>query len=153
PIKPGASAVHGITDEMVKDAPTLEDVLLDLSKDVLGEKGLLVAYNAKFDVGMPNQELIRKFNYRSGAILNRAIDRWNTSKNAKEQGRIRPFDPALVLDPFVLIQRIHPFVTLGKKLSHHYEILMGKPLTNAHDAQADVDATVNVLKYIFKYLQ
>ncbi|MBY0449367.1 MAG: 3'-5' exonuclease [Cyanobacteria bacterium] len=152
-IKEGAINIHGISNEMVKDAPSMESILPSLRNERIGETGLVVAYNAKFDIGMPSDEERQRFNRDGGAMLNRAIDRFNRSKLRRTEGFIRPIDPALVLDPFVLIQRIHPFVTLGKKLTHHYDLLMGTSLENAHDAQADVDATVDVLKYIFKYLQ
>lgn len=47
PIEPGAEAVHHITNDDVKDAPTAEIILsqIDTSKP-------LVIYNAKFDVGV-----------------------------------------------------------------------------------------------------
>lgn len=136
-IKGGASQVHGIYPEDVEGQPTMADLLPDFRNTILKKNGLVVAYNAKFDIGM----------------LNTAIQRWNTSADRKSQGFIRPLEPALVLDPYILIQRLHPFVALRKRLGDHYEILMGRPLENKHDAQADVDATVDVLKYTFKYLE
>ncbi len=135
PIQPGAQAVHGITPLLLKEAPQMADVLRPILKEQIGENSLLVAYNAKFDVGM----------------MNEAIHRMN--KTRKGQAPLRPMDTALVLDPFVLIQRVHPFNALSRKLTNHYEILMGTGLENAHDAQADVDATVDVLKYCLKYLE
>jgi DNA polymerase III epsilon subunit-like protein len=137
PIKPGATEVHGITEEMVKDKPVIEDFLADFRNNILKKNGLVVAYNAKFDI----------------KYMNNVIDRWNRSHHRKEHGPLRPLENALVLDPFVLVQRIHPFVSLRKRLGDHYEILMGKELENKHDAQADVDGTVDILKYIFKYLE
>ncbi len=50
PIPADASRIHGITDEMVKDAPTWPDIqgaLLDACED-----RVIVAYNAPFDFGM-----------------------------------------------------------------------------------------------------
>ncbi len=135
PIQPGAQAIHGITPLDLKDAPQMHEILRPILKEQIGENALLVGYNAKFDVGMINEAIHRLNRVRKGAPP------------------LRPMDAALVLDPFVLLQRIHPFNALNRKLTNHYEILMGTPLENAHDAQADVDATVDVLKYCLSYLE
>jgi len=44
--------IHGITDEMVKDAPTFPDVYEGI-KETLDDRKLLI-YNAKFDIGILN---------------------------------------------------------------------------------------------------
>ena len=134
----GASAIHGIYPEDLADQPLMEEILQDLTRDVIKPRGLLVAYNAKFDVGM----------------LNHAIDRWNGSPLLRrEYGPVKELDLALAVDPFVLIQRIHPYVSMKKTLGNHFRILMGTDLENMHDAQADVEATIDVLKYITKYME
>ena len=48
-IPPGTSAIHGITDEMVQDAPTFGDLLPSL-EEILRNRTVLV-YNAEFDEG------------------------------------------------------------------------------------------------------
>lgn len=57
PIPPVVIGVHGITDEMVKDAPTIAEVLPALM-DFIGE-GELVAHNATFDLRFLNAALER----------------------------------------------------------------------------------------------
>ena len=57
PIDPGAIAVHGITDEMVRDQPTFGEIIADFL-DFVGEAPL-VAHNAEFDRGFLNAELMR----------------------------------------------------------------------------------------------
>lgn len=47
PIEPGAQAVHGITDDMVRGKPTLEEVATLLPKD-----GYMAAHNCAFDLRM-----------------------------------------------------------------------------------------------------
>jgi len=47
------SAIHGITDDDVKDAPSFQDILPTLAKVTSG--ALIVAYNAVFDWRMLNQ--------------------------------------------------------------------------------------------------
>ena len=51
-----ATAVHGITNEMVKDKPLFIDVASDFMEFV-GEDGILVAHNAGFDMKFINWEL------------------------------------------------------------------------------------------------
>lgn len=48
PIPAAASAIHGITDEMVKDAPSMEQVLIPLLK-VISNRDVVI-YNAEFDL-------------------------------------------------------------------------------------------------------
>ncbi|MBY8868723.1 3'-5' exonuclease [Streptomyces sennicomposti] len=47
PVTPGAFVVHGISDEMVADAPTFDQVLPDLLKVTAGRT--LLAYNEEYD--------------------------------------------------------------------------------------------------------
>lgn len=47
PIEPGATRVHGITNEMVADAPTWDVVYLQLRQLVKGRH--ILAYNARYD--------------------------------------------------------------------------------------------------------
>lgn len=53
PIKPGAQSVHGISDEMVEDAPTLEELVTVVFEDnpFLRDNLVFVAHNAPFDWG------------------------------------------------------------------------------------------------------
>lgn len=132
PIPEGASNVHHITDEMVADKPKMEEVLNDFLNRYLKDQ-LLVAYNASFDIPM----------------LNNSIQRYNTEAVSKEHEKAM----ALTLDPFILIQRIHPFVGASKKLSEQYKYLFARNMEGAHDALDDVKGTVDVLKYCCYYLQ
>lgn len=128
-----ASAVHGIYDEDVKNAPVMEQVLKHFVNDYLNKKnGIIVAYNSKFDITM----------------LNNAIKEHN-SYSADE---LKPKRYFKVLDPFLLMQRIHPYLGASKKLSKQYAYLFAKNMENAHDAFADVKGTVDVLKYTLYYL-
>ena len=54
PMHPDVIAIHGITNEMVKDAPLFKDVLPQLKE--LFEGCVLVAHNADFDIGFLKSE-------------------------------------------------------------------------------------------------
>ena len=49
PIHYAASAVNGITDAMVADAPTLEQYMSDIGQPLLNEGVVFIAHNASFD--------------------------------------------------------------------------------------------------------
>jgi DNA polymerase III subunit epsilon len=55
-IPPEATAVHGITDDFVKDKPTFGEIVGDFL-DFLGNDGRLVIHNAEFDMKFLNAEL------------------------------------------------------------------------------------------------
>lgn len=54
PMHPDVIAIHGITDEMVKDAPLFKDILPRLKE--LFDGAVLVAHNADFDIGFLKSE-------------------------------------------------------------------------------------------------
>ena len=56
-VHPDALAVHGITDEFLKDKPTFDQVVEDLLSFFEGAKW--IAHNATFDMGFINAELSR----------------------------------------------------------------------------------------------
>lgn len=49
PMNPRAIEVHGITDQMVKDAPTMRDIIHQFTPERFGR--YIVSYNATFDRG------------------------------------------------------------------------------------------------------
>ncbi|MFD1850348.1 PolC-type DNA polymerase III [Oceanobacillus bengalensis] len=60
PLSQTTIELTGITDDMVRDAPEIEDVLKDFHKWM--EDSVLVAHNASFDMGFLNQGL-KRINY------------------------------------------------------------------------------------------
>ncbi len=56
-ISPYATDVHGITAEMVSEAPVFRDIWLDFR--VFCDETVLLAHNAKFDIGFLKAELKR----------------------------------------------------------------------------------------------
>jgi len=57
PMSDGARSAHGITDEMLKDAPPFPKIAADLRQFLSGS--ILVAQNAEFDLGFLNAEFLR----------------------------------------------------------------------------------------------
>ena len=58
PIPKSASDIHGITDEMVKDAPTFKSVANEIKQFIEGAD--LAGYNSnRFDIPMLNEEFLR----------------------------------------------------------------------------------------------
>ena len=57
PISPGATAVNGITDDMVAGMPTIEQVLPHFVQFI--ENAIPVAHNAPFDVGFLSYDISR----------------------------------------------------------------------------------------------
>ena len=91
------------------NAPTIE-CLAPFITDYVG-KDILVAYNSKFDI----------------TLLNNAV-RLNPDSGLHEK-RL-----CLTIDPFILIQRIHPFVGAKKTLSEQYKFLFCRNLEGANGA-------------------
>lgn len=69
PIEPGAARIHGITDEMVKDAPTFVEILPHLHEALDGR--VVVIYNADFDAGIIGNMILSS----SGAPERNYMDR------------------------------------------------------------------------------
>lgn len=132
PIPPGASKVHGITDEDVKDKPRMESLITKFVRQYL-KNDVIVAYNAKFDIPFLNREI--------------------SSYNQPNADRLPEEKLCLAIDPIILIQRIHPFVSASKKLQHVYRYTFCNGMEGAHDALSDVKGTVDILKYCLYYLQ
>ena len=58
PIPKGASDVHGITDEMIKDAPTFKQIANEVKQFIEGAD--MAGYNSnRFDIPMLNEEFLR----------------------------------------------------------------------------------------------
>lgn len=90
----------------------------DEIEEFLGKAEVFVGYNVQFDIRCVEKEFER---------IGREID----------------FDSQLVVDPFRIWQSLEP-----RSLTDAYRRFVGKELENAHSAQADVQAAVDVLRGI-----
>ncbi|MDI3319027.1 3'-5' exonuclease [Pinibacter soli] len=114
PIPAVTTAVHGITDEMVKDAPTFKAVANEIKQFL--DNTDLAGYNSnRFDIPMLMEEFLR-----SGIELD--------MKNRK----------------LVDVQKVFHLME-QRTLSAAYKFYCEKDLTDAHSAEADATATLEIL--------
>jgi len=114
PIPPESSAIHGITDDKVRGAPTFWQLASRLD-DILAGADVGGFGVSRFDLPMLSAEYAR-----AGLSFDLAGRR--------------------VLDALTVFHRMEP-----RNLSAAYEFYCGKSLEGAHDARADVAASVDVL--------
>lgn len=69
PIPPDATKVNNITDDMVKNQPTMDAVIHDFLRFI--KDCILVIHNAKFDIGMMDSELKR---LGATGLTNKVVD-------------------------------------------------------------------------------
>ncbi|NOY24238.1 MAG: 3'-5' exonuclease [Oligoflexia bacterium] len=120
PIPASASAIHGISDADVADAPTIDDLLDELMERLDGQ--ILCAYNLPFDHGVLSDVLA---------------------------DRDRQPLPLCGLDPLVWVKCVDKYQR-GKRLED--AALRRGIKFKAHDAMADVDATVGVMPGLLRSL-
>ena len=113
PIPKTASDIHGITDEMVKDAPTFKQVANEIKMFI--ENCDLGGYNSnRFDIPILMEEFLR---------ANMDVD----------------------LSTRRMIDVQHIFYTMEPRtLTAAYKFFCEKELVDAHSAEADIDATIEV---------
>ena len=121
-IPPEASAVHGITDADVATAPTFKEI-----------SGEILSIFEDSDIAGFN---IKKFDME---ILLVELDRIGVDMTT-----FNPFDRHYI-DVYQMYTRLFP-----KKLSSIYTRLTGEELNNAHDALADVNATIVVFEKLLE---
>lgn len=114
PIPAAASEIHGITDEMVKDAPTFKQVGNEIKMFI--ENCDMGGYNSnRFDIPILMEEFLRA-----------------------------GMDVDLSTRKMIDVQ--HIFYTMEPRtLSAAYKFFCEKELTEAHSAEVDVSATIEVL--------
>ena len=114
PIPASATAVHGITDADVEDAPTMVGMAVEIIPHFTDAEAVLTYNGTKFDNVVLDQEFTR---------LN-----LNFSVAALPQ-----------VDAMRLLEHVEP-----RNLSSVYSRLFGQELDGAHDADVDVAATAEI---------
>ncbi|HMT95277.1 MAG TPA: 3'-5' exonuclease [Ferruginibacter sp.] len=115
PIPQSATDIHGITDAMVKDAPTFKQSANEIKQFIDGCD--LGGYNSnRFDIPMLMEEFLRA-----------------------------EMDIDLSRQKMVDVQHIF-YVMEPRTLSAAYKFFCNKELENAHSAEADINATIEVLE-------
>ena len=115
PIPAAATAIHGITNDMVRGVPGFA-VFAPRLRRLFRPDTVFMAYNAGFDFGVLNAEFVRA----GVAPL--------------------PLDTP-ILDPLLIERRV-----TSRSLGPTYRRYTGQDLRNAHTADADVHAMVEVLR-------
>ncbi len=115
PIPPTSTEIHGITDEMVKDAPTFRQAANEIRQFI--DNADLAGYNSnRFDIPMLAEEFLRvalDFDFKNRKLLD--------------------------------VQKI--FHTMEQRtLAAAYKFYCNEALVDAHSAEADAQATWNVLQ-------
>jgi DNA polymerase III subunit epsilon len=115
PIPAAISEIHGITDEMVKDAPTFRQVANEIRQFI--DNADLAGYNSnRFDVPMLMEEFLRvslDFDFRNRKLID--------------------------------VQKIFHMME-QRTLTAAYKFYCNGSLDNAHSAEADANATWDVLQ-------
>jgi len=124
PIPESAINVHGITDAMVADAPRFEQIAEELAEVLVGH--LPVAYNATFDRRFLHAEMARLDGARRARTPSPALD-----------AKVTWVDPLVWVRELMADEK-------SKRLGDICERL-GIPLSDAHRAWADAEATGRVL--------
>jgi DNA polymerase III subunit epsilon len=144
PITPGAQAVHGISDEELKDCPRFCDVVEEVL-DWLKDSDLAGFNSAKFDLPMLSEE-IERLRYYTGSYL-------ETHPNASAEVREK-FQHILDVVKGVNLHEVKMVDVQGiyhqmepRNLKAAYRFYCGgEDFENAHSAEADTVATYKVLK-------
>ena len=144
PITPGAQAVHGISDEELKDCPRFCDVVEEVL-DWLKDSDLAGFNSSKFDLPMLSEE-IERLRYYTGNYLETHP---NASAEVKEK-----FQHILDVINGVNLHEVKMVDVQGiyhqmepRNLKAAYRFYCGgEDFENAHSAEADTVATYKVLK-------
>jgi DNA polymerase-3 subunit epsilon len=136
PIPHESTQIHGITDEMVKDAPTFEKLADSLLEFMAGAD--LAGYNLlRFDVPLLQAEFARAQERRNRTGQPSTKPLWDPLGEAADPG-VAP--PVRILDPQVIFHRREP-----RDLSAAVRFYCARELEGAHGALADTRATLEVL--------
>lgn len=115
PVSAEAAAIHGMTNEDLKDEPVFTDVAQQLY-DFIGDADLGGYNSNRYDVPLLQEEF-----YRAGIYLDTSGRR--------------------LVDSQQIFYRMEP-----RTLSAALKFYAGKEMENAHDALADVRATVDIFR-------
>ena len=144
PITPGAQAVHGISDDELKDCPRFCDVIEEVL-DWLKDSDLAGFNSSKFDLPMLSEEIERLRHYTREYL--------DSHPSAPAESRARLQKVLDVVDgvdlhsvKMVDVQGIyHQMEPRNLKAAYRF-YCGGEDFENAHSAEADTVATYKVLK-------
>ena len=136
PIPHESTQIHGITDDMVKNAPTFEKLADALVEFLAGSD--LAGYNLlRFDVPLLQAEFSRAQERRNRTGRPAAQPLWDPLGGGADPAAAAP---VRILDPQVIFHRREP-----RDLSAAVRFYCGHELQGAHGALADTRASLEVL--------
>lgn len=131
-IPKNATEIHGITNNMLVGRVMIYAVLDEILKK-MEAVDVIAGHNVAFDMNMLFVE----------------------AKRIGEQERVKALEPKLVDTMKESKETVQAKGKTGKlknpKLVEAYHHFTGRELIDAHDAMADVDATTEVLKHLYKH--
>lgn len=80
-VDPGATAIHGITDERLLDAPVFGDIAVELSDFLRGAE--LITHHAAFNLGFLEAELVKANGEHLASLCTGIEDTYQTAKNLR----------------------------------------------------------------------
>lgn len=141
PIPPGATAIHGVTDEMVADAPTFADVYPAIRAAL--HRRRWVIYNAGYDVPRLEYEIQRAYLPAiSPALIEETVafhGWWGTQARREVYCAMDMF--AEVYGAWSEYHGSYTWQKLGTAAAHY-----GIEAGNAHNALADAQTTYQVVR-------
>ena len=134
PIPPGATAVHGIGDELARKVGISEKTAVGLFRHLTSRAELIVAHNAKFDIGVMLSVCARE-----GMPHNGDLPVFCTMEAASPIVNLPPTERMIAAG----LDKPKP-PKLGECISHFF----GETLDGAHDALVDVHACARVFFHL-----
>ena len=134
PIPPGATAVHGISDDLARGVGISEKTAAGLFRHMSSRAKLIVAHNAKFDIGVMLSACARE--------------------GMRHRGDLPAFCTMEAASPIVNLPPTERMLAAGfdkpkpPKLEECIAHFFGETLDGAHDALVDVQACARVFFHL-----
>ena len=132
-----ATDIHGITTEYALRVGVPIEHSLDAFDEMCAKSSVLVAHNIDFDLRMIKSTLTR-------------LNRYDTTNDLSHYCTMKSSRDCVKLPPTERMVRAGRNYYKSPKLEEAYHYFNGESFDNAHDALADVWATVSVLSHLEK---
>lgn len=138
-----AANVHGITTDLAYKRGIALQSVMSVFAQHLSICDKRIAFNDNYDLRIVMAELLRINNKKPNFVFENAIDKLNTMEL---EDVMHAMTPICAIPAQYQWQGKHKWPTLMEA----YEFAHGEKFDNAHDAMADVNATVEVYKWLLQ---